>query len=77
MSVVATLVQLLTFIDDAVKFKKTVTDEVVASVTNIVSNMKPQTVSQPLCYHSRKSKGESSKQRIRKLQPLIGDNTHE
>nr|CAH7758211.1 unnamed protein product [Callosobruchus chinensis] len=65
------------FISYMNQFKKTVTDEVVASVTNIVSNIKPQTVSQPLCYHSRKSKGESSKQRIRKLQPLIGDNTHD
>ncbi|VEN54948.1 unnamed protein product [Callosobruchus maculatus] len=65
------------FISYMNQFKKTVTEEVVASVTNIVSNIKPQTVSQPLCYHSRKSKGESSKQRIRKLQPLIGENTHE
>ncbi|CAH2007744.1 unnamed protein product [Acanthoscelides obtectus] len=59
------------------QFKKTITEEVVASVTNIVSNIKPHAASQPLCYHSRKSKGESSKQRIRKLQPLIGDAGHD
>ncbi|CAH1961558.1 unnamed protein product [Acanthoscelides obtectus] len=77
MSAIDTIVQFLSVIDEAVKFKKTITEEVVASVTNIVSNIKPHAASQPLCYHSRKSKGESSKQRIRKLQPLIGDAGHE
>ncbi|XP_057653370.1 next to BRCA1 gene 1 protein-like [Diorhabda carinulata] len=45
------------------KYKKSIVEEVTASVTNLVSNLKPHTVSQPSCYHTRKSKNENSKRR--------------
>lgn len=56
------------FITQMNEYKKSIIDEVTASVTNIVSNIKPHTVSQPSCYHMRKSKNDNSKRR--KL-PLI------
>ncbi|XP_072396375.1 uncharacterized protein [Diabrotica undecimpunctata] len=57
------------------KFKKNLTDDITASVASIVSNIKPHTVSQPSCYHSRKSKAENSKRR--KLPLLTGEGSHE
>ncbi|KAG5871599.1 hypothetical protein JTB14_010723 [Gonioctena quinquepunctata] len=64
------------FIAFMTQFKKSFTEEMTSTVSAIVSNIKPQTVSQPACYHSRKSKVESSK-RIRKLHLPIVDSSHE
>ncbi|CAG9821727.1 unnamed protein product [Phaedon cochleariae] len=58
------------------QFKKNWTEEITATMSCIVSNIKPHTISQPTCYHMRKSKPESSK-RIRKLPLLTGESSHE
>ncbi|XP_018571385.1 uncharacterized protein LOC108911046 isoform X2 [Anoplophora glabripennis] len=58
------------------QFKKNITDELTTTVSTIVSNIKPHVVSQPSCYHSRKSKPECPK-RVRKLAPLIAESSHE
>ncbi|KAJ8973567.1 hypothetical protein NQ317_009592 [Molorchus minor] len=61
------------FVVQNVRFLKRIfAEELTVTMSNIVTNIKPHTVSQPSCYHSRKSKGECPK-RTRKLPTLIAE----
>ncbi|CAG9854334.1 unnamed protein product [Phyllotreta striolata] len=63
------------FISYMNKFKKNMTEEINTAISSALSNIKTHSVSQPSCYHSRKTKSENSKRR--KLQLLTGDGPHE
>lgn len=63
------------FLNFMAQYKKEIVEEVTASMSNVVSNIKPHTVSQPSCYHSRKSKVECPKRR--KLPHLVGESSNE
>ncbi|KAJ8924658.1 hypothetical protein NQ315_000809 [Exocentrus adspersus] len=64
------------FISYMSQFKKNITDELTATISGIVSNVKPHVVSQP-SYYSRKSKPECQK-RFRKLPTaLVGESSHD